>query len=104
MEFSIKTVKHEPRRLGAGSKTRIYVWPKDESVMENLTNRRDRPVEVWRPIALAAANMCGLHPKGRTVAEVIAWSQKAGCSCGCSPGFIVKGPWRPGFDIHVTVS
>lgn len=26
--------------------------------------------------------------------EKIQFSKKAGCSCGCSPGFIIDGPWN----------
>ena len=30
------------------------------------------------------------------------WSQKAGCSCPCSPGFIISG--NSGSNYHITVS
>lgn len=74
-------------------RTRIYVHPERETVLENLENRRNRPWQEWRksavPVALAAL---GLPSDTR-----VSWSQKAGCSCGCSPGFIVKEHW--GHDV-----
>lgn len=32
----------------------------------------------------------------------VVWSDKAGCSCGCSPGFLITG--QKGFDIYVRLS
>ena len=67
----------------AGKKnTRIHVFPKGETLIEQLHNRRNRPISVFRDIVL------------KNVPEIstgdIKWSQTAGCSCGCSPGFIVN--------------
>lgn len=32
------------------------------------------------------------------------WNKRAGCCCGCSPGFIAKVPQiHYGYEIHVTV-
>jgi len=31
------------------------------------------------------------------------WSQKAGCSCGCSPGFVLRGPGVARKNIWATV-
>lgn len=105
MDISIKTINHDRRRLNAGSKTRIFVFYKDETVRQLFERRFKRPVDGWREIAAGAANMCGLSTKGRTIAEAVSWSRKAGCSCGCSPGFILKSDYyRPGFDIYVTIN
>lgn len=64
-------------------KTRLHFFhDQDESVLEQMVNRRNRPYEVFRqfvPIVLDGA------PEGTRVN----WSQYAGCSCGCSPAFIV---------------
>ena len=81
------------------SKTRIYVWPKGESLLDNLQNRKTRPYSVFRkeviPAVLAQLNL----PSDVKVK----WSQYAGCSCPCSPGFIVaSGHYR--HDVHVTVT
>ena len=97
MDFHATTRLHDGRRIRSSSKTRIYVHPKNETILENLKNRRQRPVDVWREYARKAAAVFDVK------FEKLAWSQKAGCSCGCSPGFVVKDGSRPGFDIHVTV-
>lgn len=96
MEFNARTRRHEERRLRANSKSRVFIWPKNESVMDNLVNRRDRPHDAWKRFAEKAAALFDVQ------ADKISWSQKAGCACGCSPGFVIHGD-RPGFDIHVTI-
>lgn len=79
------------------SKGRIYFFPSRENVIEGMMRRGIRPHQVWRkllPIVLKKAN------KSDKLAEAAAWSQKAGCSCGCSPGFVVEGLDQ---DISVSV-
>lgn len=66
------------------AKPRVYVYAEDFNLVEDLENRFRRPHKVYRSFALDALELLGLaEPK-------ITWSQKAGCSCGCSPGFIVQ--------------
>ncbi len=65
-------------------KTRVYM-SFSESVWENLENRHSRP---WKAIKPLLENMPGAERL------TFRWSQKAGCNCGCSPGFIVDG-WSP---------
>lgn len=82
-------------------KPRVYVWPAGETIMENLINRRDRPLREFRSIMHTGLNKIGVD----TAKLDIKWSQKAGCPCGCSPGFIVDG-WDAkldGCDVHITV-
>jgi hypothetical protein len=43
--------------------------------------QRDYKIQVMPAVIKAMGLVC---PK-------VTWSQKAGCQCGCSPGFIVKG-------------
>lgn len=79
------------------AKTRIYVFPKGETILENLENRNQRPYNVYRKEVIPAV----LEHLGTPGAKV-AWSQYAGCSCPCSPGFVIKeGDWCR--DIFVTV-
>lgn len=83
-------------------KARIYIWPKGESIMENLQNRRDRPHTAYRKEVLPTVfQKLGLDP-----ATKVRWSQYAGCSCPCSPGFIVESYPAEliGRDVSVTVS
>lgn len=77
---------------------RIYFWPKNESVLENLQNRRSRPYSHYRRLFPKLVKM--LRLKGELKAN---WSQYAGCTCGCSPAFIVSSIGNPGihYDLHV---
>jgi hypothetical protein len=61
------------------SKSRIYVWERGETIMQNLLNRRNRPTKLYRELLKDEQFMDGAR-----------WSQTAGCSCGCSPGFIAS--------------
>lgn len=79
---------------------RIYVWIKDENVLENLQKRHSRPYNEYRKLFPDIVRRIGLK------ADIKAnWSQKAGCSCGCSPAFIVRNPGelRLNKDLHVLV-
>lgn len=63
---------------------RLYVSVEDETIFENLMNRHSRPYNAYKTL---------IH--GSDLDEIIdlsklSWSQKAGCSCPCSPGFILK--------------
>lgn len=80
-------------------RSRVYVWPVGETILENLQNRRNRPVADYRRVVTKELRDAGLHGE-------LKWSQKAGCGCGCSPGFVYEAPIyvdeRP-CDIHVHV-
>lgn len=103
----IKSISLRPK-TGSSSKDnardyyhrpRIYIWPEGETVMENFTKgRHTRPYTQYKKEVLPQ-----LFRKLGLNGIKVSWSQKAGCSCPCSPGFIVKEgnvPW----DIHVTVT
>lgn len=81
------------------NRSRVYIWIDDEGTVENLVNRVNRPVALWKKIALA-----GLREFGLTIESIggLQWSQYAGCSCACSPGFIVKQNLT-GYDFHINV-
>ena len=68
-------------------KSRVYLSVEDEGLLDNLNNRVNRPVALWKEIALK-----GLREIGLTEEFIggLKWSQYAGCSCPCSPGFIIK--------------
>ena len=66
-------------------KSRVYVGPKDWNLMEDLTNRTSRPHLEWGKIVRKQVlPFLGIESGAR-------WSQYAGCSCPCSPGFILDG-------------
>lgn len=83
---------------------RVYVSLRDETIFENLMNRRNRPTKIYRAITAAT-----LREKGITVKKM-RWSQFAGCTCPCSPGFILddydfeKGTISSfNFDVFISV-
>ena len=76
---------------------RIYVSVSEESIAENLMNRRNRPVDEYRKIVKAAFAEVGVEDTR------FGWSQNAGCSCACSPGFISKASELRYHDVYVTV-
>jgi hypothetical protein len=77
-------------------KTRLYMSPSSESVIENfIVGRHTRPVSILR-LALPA-----IFAELKIGPYKAIWSQKAGCSCGCSPAFILDA--RLGYDIFATV-
>ena len=77
--------------------SRIYIWPKGESLINNIENRRQRPYTVYRKEVIPAV----LEKMGLPKDTKVRWSQFAGCSCPCSPGFIIDDHYRK--DIFVTI-
>lgn len=91
-----------PRRNGYKTKTRIYIWLEGETLQDNFNNRHSRPIGLFREGAFKALDKLEIDRSKLS----IKWSQKAGCGCGCSPGFIVDG-WNAkldGNDLHVTLT
>ena len=75
--------------------SRLYFSFKHETVMDDLQNRRSRPAEKLKSLLPDIFQHYGISPKHAR------WSQYAGCSCPCSPGFILSG--LHGKDYFVTV-
>ena len=67
------------------SKPRIYAHPDDYSVLENLSGRYSRPFQAVKAEVIPAI----WAQLGEEPIKAV-WSQKAGCSCGCSPAFILQ--------------
>jgi hypothetical protein len=100
----IKEIK--VRRSERPQKTRVYVFEDGEGILDNLLKRHNRPHTAYKKevLPLAKAWLAANKPE---VTELsgdykIRWSQKAGCSCGCSPGFIVDFFSRR--DIFITIT
>lgn len=79
----------------AARATRVYLFLERESILDNLDSRGCQKVHKIRrdilPVLVASApEMQGMK---------FNWSRTAGCSCGCSPGFIVRD--SVGFDIFI---
>ena len=114
--FEIKvpgaTVTVMPRSYNYGYKKdylkspRMYVRVADESVLDNLANRKRRPYNIYKAL-IAMSDLSSVLSLSK-----LSWSQKAGCACGCSPGFVLDhqtmmiapdGAWTSYFDVWVTL-
>lgn len=62
---------------------RMYVSVKDESLLDNLVNRKRRPYNIYKTL-IHSSDLGEVLNLSR-----LSWSQHAGCSCPCSPGFIL---------------
>lgn len=67
------------------NKPRIYASVPDFNLLEDLTNRNRRPFRQWRKLVNDAIMASGI---GVDTARM-GWDQRAGCGCGCSPGFVL---------------
>lgn len=78
---------------------RVYVFPHGESVMEQLFERHSRPYRLYRKEVLPQVwEQLGIDP----ASVKVRWDQYAGCSCPCSPGFVVTRGYKGG-DLSVSV-
>lgn len=88
--MKLTNVTTQPVRERKRTTAHLYIFPTGESIVENLLNRRERPYKQWYtliPQILKKAGLSAEEIKGVNAS----WSQKCGCSCGCSPGFKLKG-------------
>lgn len=84
-------------------KARVYFFIEDESILENLANRGCRPYAEYRKILPTVLAAAGLRDPDGEVAKAARWSRKAGCSCGCSPGFIIDHSAMRNRNVFVTI-
>jgi hypothetical protein len=100
MKLNIKEIKVRENTSFQESqkKTRVYIWPEGETIFENLSNRKSRPNAEYRKQVMGDV----LEHMGLPSNTKIRWSQYAGCSCPCSPGFIIDESY--GKSVHVTVT
>lgn len=84
------------------SKVRLFIHPESENILDNMSNRHDRPHKAYRKFVLPVV----LERLKLQFIPGATWSQKAGCSCGCSPGYILDiDPLKVGFEaIWVTIN
>jgi hypothetical protein len=84
------TITVIPRNYSYGYKNdyfkapRMYVSVADETILDNLANRKRRPYNVYKTL---------IHSSDlKNVLDIskLSWSQSAGCSCPCSPGFVLN--------------
>lgn len=104
MEIKEITINESKQDRRDRRKSRISIYPEGENLIENLNNRRQRPYNIYKKEILPQ-----LKKKLKEEHNIdlennkIRWSQYAGCSCGCSPGFIIEG-YGFGKTIFVTIT
>lgn len=76
----------------------VFVNVEGETLLEDLMNRKCRPYTTYKHLLNAH-----LQELGIPVDAKLAWNQKAGCSCPCSPGFNVKLKDSLGNDYRATL-
>jgi hypothetical protein len=94
------------RRAKGGQKTKVYIFESGENILDNLANRHSRPHVAYRkevlPLVKEWLKTNQPEVEDLEVTRSISWSQKCGCKCGCSPGFILD--YYGCHDIYVTIS
>ena len=101
-KYTIKMRRgHQYQAYQTPTKTKIYIFLEGENLIQNLQNRHSRPYTLYKK--LLPQIMEQVKAQGIEVPENLkfVWSQKAGCKCGCSPGFLVN--WI-GKEIFVTIA
>ena len=93
----------EVRRKGGtwreqNSKSHLSVHMLGESVWDNLMNRRNRPTKIWKMVGETALISLGMEEE---LFAKMYWNQKAGCSCPCSPAFVMPNLF--GFYFYIEV-
>ena len=81
----MKITNHKTQTIDSNRRTSHAYFFHKESVIENLENRRNRPVQEYKELLLDL-----LYKEGITNVKPV-WSQRCGCKCGCSPGFRLNG-------------
>jgi hypothetical protein len=99
-----RTLKNSGSWRSFNKMPRVYCTPTNETVVENFFNRHNRPAKEYKKVAIDALKTLGIQ------ATKMRWSQYAGCTCPCSPGFILDDfTVEPGvldtyrFDVFVDV-
>jgi hypothetical protein len=99
--MNIKILKVDSREAELyGRKTKIYIFIKNETLIQNLLERHSRPNKEYKKQIIPTLIKDGILPSD----AIVTWSQKAGCSCGCSPGFIVKNDTSKEIFIDIEIS
>jgi len=102
MLYIIDTLETRPLSSGKLNRKcpRVYFFEKNESILAHLNRRHYRPHQEYRKLLPKVYEQLDF-PLGVKAK----WSQYAGCSCPCSPGFILKLPNNFSYeqDIFITV-
>lgn len=99
-ETVYKTSGYEAWKRATKEKHRsaqIHIFLSGEKLIDNLMNRRQRPYTMYRKELIPQI----LKEMKLPANTKVFWRQNAGCSCGCSPGFIVDGAYGMTAYVHV---
>lgn len=90
LQINIKSIKVTENNKSRSTCSKMYVFTDTpNALLKNLLGD-EVPWEMWKTsIVPHIVEKLQLEPTD------ISWSRKAGCSCGCSPGFILKGTNTP---------
>lgn len=86
---------------------KMYIFIKDESLIDNLMNRRDRPYNEYKKHIIPKV-MKVIQTQDPALYDKLkdskwSWDKYNGCTmCPCSPGFVVKGKYET-VDIFVSI-
>ena len=95
--MTITNLKYIAKDRNESRKLRVYFFPEKESIMDNLLKRRSRPVDEYRRLLPKVFTWAGLPADTKA-----SWSQRAGCRCGCSPGFVLNTTGASDLFVDVT--
>lgn len=90
-KFIITSISTRRRDYRESSKSRIYFDVSDETILDNLANRKSRPYTEYRKLLPTVFEALEFDPSDPNLKA--SWSQYAGCSCPCSPGFVIHNTW-----------
>jgi hypothetical protein len=93
--MNIKIERHSSRNVPSPKyQPRLYFFHPNESILENLVSRHFRPIPFYKKLLPKVFAQLGMKP------VKAAWRQRCGCSCPCSPGFVLENGYQ---DIYVTL-
>lgn len=99
-------VEKKMSRFGS-TKTRIYFFVDTDGPATDLFSgtRFNKPHKSYRSMLPEVFKQLGYGTEAiKQMILSCSWSQKAGCSCGCSPGFVMKNrEHTSGTDIFVDI-
>lgn len=90
-----RTITILTRWTSKDRKIMVYFHRVGESILDNMIYRRARPYTEYRKVLGEVLVRAGMDPELMRIAR---WSQRAGCTCPCSPGFAIN---QYGDNIHV---
>ena len=98
-QLSVNEIDNENMfHMGERTKMKLYFFPKNQSLIETIMKRYNSPSDLWKKLGSEAMAELGYRIKDNK----LSFSQKAGCSCGCSPGLITTK--RTGKSWYITYS